>query len=756
MRLLMFAFFIGVIFAIVLTPILNLTFLIIGYFSCSLLTILLKIRFKLSIFCLMSGIFVYSVCAINQAANELPQQYENRSLLVSGQIVSLPAITKDRSHFIFRVNQVLNQKQVITYPFLVRLNWYHNTKPIQNGQVWQLIVKLKRPHGYFNPGGFNYARWLSLHNIVATGYVKNSQKNKMLKDFKRNDLQNLRQLIVNKIDQNLISYPQVGFIKALSVGDRNDITETDWQILKITGTNHLVAISGLHIGLIAGLLFFIIRWSCSYFKMVYRFASPDTVAAIVSLIGAFIYAGLAGFSLPTTRALIMLAVYLLARIFRYPLPLLSSLLIAIGIILLFNPLSLYSASFWLSFYCVGMIIYCFSLRVNKKHHRFYWLKMQLTISLAMFPISAFYFHQVSILSFIANGLAIPYFAILLPCLLMALFFLLLFPVIGKLLLIIAWFLFHVFWLFLTWLAYLPIASLTVNGMTFIVLLLCVIGYCLILLPKGFPGKWVGCCWLFLIFFPPRSHPQVGNMWVNILDVGQGLSVVVRTAHHVLIYDTGPKLSPSFNTGQSVIIPFLQYENINKISMLMISHGDNDHIGGAKSLLQSYSIKKILTSIPKKLLPYHANYCYRGQHWRWDDINFNVLFPVKNSQYADNNSSCVLKIQTKDHCILLTGDIEKKVEQWLVSHPTLLRCDILVAPHHGSKTSSSLLFLKKVQPKVVLFATGYLNRFHFPNDSVLKRYHLLGITSYNTATCGMITLRINQHHLHPECYLEQHK
>ncbi|RKZ76020.1 MAG: DNA internalization-related competence protein ComEC/Rec2 [Candidatus Parabeggiatoa sp. nov. 1] len=282
-----------------------------------------------------------------------------------------------------------------------------------------------------------------------------------------------------------------------------------------------------------------------------------------------------------------------------------------------------------------------------------------------------------------------------------------------------------------------------------------VGVAILLLPRGFPARWLGIIWLLPLFFIPPAQPNRGDVWFTLLDVGQGLAAVVRTENYVLVYDTGPKFCSGFNTGEAVVVPFLRANGIQQVDRLVISHDDNDHLGGAQSVLENLAVAEVLTSatqkikntltqIPKKGADIKVLRCQAGQHWRWDGVHFQVLHPAANSvAKKNNNRSCVLKVSTEKNAILLTGDIEKWVEYRLVrSYPTDLKADILIAPHHGSNTSSTATFLDAVQPTIALFSSGYRNHFKHPRNKVVQRYHHREIKTWNTAQTGAISFRLS--------------
>jgi len=272
------------------------------------------------------------------------------------------------------------------------------------------------------------------------------------------------------------------------------------------------------------------------------------------------------------------------------------------------------------------------------------------------------------------------------------------------------------------------------------LLLNLLGVLLLASPRGLPLKSLGIVCLLPLFFYFPARPKRGELWITVLDVGQGLSAVLETAHHVLVYDTGPRVADGFDAGRSVIDPFLQTRGIQYISMLMISHGDNDHSGGSVWLVRHMPVRQITTSIPNSLWPHSmqpVQSCSQGQQWQWDGVKFEVLWPPNNQLYQDNNSSCVLRASTGDHSVLLTGDIESPVEADLVRQKAPISAEILLAPHHGSRTSSSLPFVQRVHPRYVIMSVGYHNRYRLPASSVQQRYKMLGAQILRTDELGAI-------------------
>lgn len=283
-----------------------------------------------------------------------------------------------------------------------------------------------------------------------------------------------------------------------------------------------------------------------------------------------------------------------------------------------------------------------------------------------------------------------------------------------------------------------------------------IGFIILLLPKGIPGRLLGLVWLLPLFTYAEATPKKGEIAMTMLDVGQGLAIVLQTEHHVLLYDTGPRYL-HYDSGESVIIPFLKIKKINSIDVMMISHGDNDHIGGMDAIYQTFKIKKMLSSVPQKIKYAKADYCLAGDSWQWDGVTFTIVYPAPANLNLGNDSSCALLIDNGHKRLLLTGDIEKKAELNLLRLGHHINADVITSPHHGSKTSNTRAFLRQVRPEIVLYSVGYRNRYHFPHPSVVNRYTAMNVKQWATDQSGAIEIKIDHHHpIQVQRYREHHK
>lgn len=673
--------------------------------------------------------------------HRLPDALEGQTISVEGYISSLPEYHTHAVNFLFKAHRVAGVKRNLR----IRLSWYGQyPKELRVGDKWELIVRLKKPHSYHNPGSFDQEAWLFLRDIGATGYVYPSLHHRLIESKQYvYTIQRLRQALRDRVYQWFPHQAQTGFLTALLVGSREQFTEDQWQILRQTGTNHLMAIAGLHIGLLAGLFFWISQKIVSRMPRVcLRWPAP-TVAAGVSFIAAFWYGLLAGFPLQTQRAMIMLGIVLGSILCRKRVFSWNNLSCALLIILILNPLEVLDESFWMSFWTVFVIILS-SQGVRGASRVFnHYVRIQWVIMVGIFPLMLLFYHDISGVSFVANSLAIPWFAfIIIPGCFLGGMILPLFPSLAHFILWLILANLKLFWVVLTFLAQWPFSHGHFPFPSISVFIFVLAGVFIMLLPRGFPGRYLACfCFLPLITLKPNV-PASGEIWFDVLDVGQGLSCVVQTKNHLLVYDTGPRYGLDWDAAKHVIVPFLERKNLKFIDRVVVSHGDSDHIGGLSTLLKSIPVQQVLTSVPQQVdSGFHAvTSCFRGQHWQWDQVDFQLLSPKKNTAYEGNDSSCVLKITTGTQGILLTGDIESAREQILVQDERKdLPSTLLVAPHHGSRTSSTQAFIEAVHPRYVAYATGYRNRFHFPSVSVEKRYAENQVKGLNTAQVGDISV-----------------
>ncbi len=676
-------------------------------------------------------------------SSRLPETYVGHDLIVQGYIENIPeAVSVDSYRFIFIVERMQSDTELAwtAVSFKTRLRWYKNSPQLRAHDRWQLRVRLKAPRGLANPGGFDYERWLFSQRIDATGYVKNSSDNNRLDNDDCQHIDCWRQQLSRKL--KLGSSPEVaGLLAALAVGDKSGISHLQWDVLRSTGTAHLMAISGLHIGLIAGLSFAVTRWLWKLFQLV-QLCPATRAAAVAAILCAFVYAVLGGLSLPTQRALIMVIVFMSGYLINRSVQPWRALCISLCLILLYEPLSVLSSGFWLSFGAVGWIFYVMSGRYGSIGKFKSALRIQATLTVGLLPVLLIGFQQASFTAPLANIIAVPVVGlIVVPAVLLASMLLLVWPSAGNFLVQIAGKVMQLLGDFLTSLDVLPFGVWQHDTSSVMVTIACLASVTVLLAPVGLALRLSGLLLLSPLLLTSQPRPEAGIFWLDLLDVGQGLSAVVRTQQHTLVYDAGPKSRSGFDMGKAVVLPFLISEGIQHIDTLMISHSDNDHQGGARSLFESIRTDSILSGMPGAIGFARSSWCHRDQHWEWEDVKFDVLSPVLRTK--GNNASCVLKITARNgQRLLLTGDIETRIERQLVKEfgPSL-RANVLVAPHHGSRTSSTLRFINEVEPEIVLFPAGFANRFGFPKLDIIERYRRQGAEILITGRDGAIRVEL---------------
>lgn len=669
----------------------------------------------------------------------LPQSQIQKPISIIGVIDSIPVQKFHGKQFQFFAEKINHQK--VSTRFLIA--WYQHAPKLTIGQRWKFTVKLKPPIGSHNPGGFDYAAYLTSQGITGTGYVDAREKQQLLGVDHTYFIARFREKIQSEISRVIHDHAIAAFISALCVGLRNGLTESDWQVFQKTGTNHLVAIAGLHIGFVATLFYFITNrlWRLSQKLMLWM---PATRAAsIIALISALCYTALSGFAIPAQRASIMLFFLLIGNIVGLRLSIWCRLFFAGCIILILYPRDLFDSSFWLSFISIGILSWVLTGRLQSQHGINSHMKMQAAILIGLLPLMLLFFQQISLIAFFTNMIAIPWvgFVILPISIAACMMNLCHFIFVSKKLFWFAGVCLKPLWHFLVFSSHFSFASWHHAIISQFILLSAIIGTIFLLSPRGTPAKYIGCFGLLPLFFYHPSSLKQNDFKVTVIDVGQGLSVLVQTAHHNLLYDTGAHFPHGFDYGESVVAPYLRLQNIETINRLEISHGDNDHSGGVASIVKDFQVQSIFTSAPKLIQEFHGQHCFAGQQWTWDHVHFSTLNPKKNRPYEDNDSSCVIKISNGKTQILLTGDIQKNTEYKLVDqYGSQLKSTVLLVPHHGSKTSSSRLFLKTVSPHYAIISAGKLNRYHLPAATIVSRYAKYHIKLYNTADSGAIIVR----------------
>ncbi len=677
----------------------------------------------------------------------LPEALEGRTLVVHGSVVGLPAGDAARVRFDFLIARARQDARPIAYRGPVRLGWYRDAPRLVPGERWRLVVRLKRPRGRVNPAGFDYERWLFRRATSATGYVVSGAANRRLGASGRTGLDAWRQRLSRAIAMHLQDRPAAALIAALAVGDRSAMSREQWRVLAATGTAHLMAISGLHVGLVAGLVYFLVAriWSLTTTPLLWL-AAPRA-AAIAAVAAAAVYAALAGFALPTQRALAMIGVVMGAVVLRRRVLPATSLCLALAVVLVADPFAVVSAGFWLSFGAVAVILWGMSARVPAVGQPAWrrlvgrWARVQWLVAVGLLPFSIVLFLAFPLTAPLANLLAVPWAGLaLVPLVLAAAVLVLPFPALGALLLQAACVAADSLWWLLVRLADLELMLRPVSAPPPPALLAACLGGLLLIAPRAVPGRMLGLVGLLPLLFHPAPRPGHGDFRLTLLDVGQGLASVVQTRAHVLIYDAGPRYGTGFDAGRDVIVPYLRARGVTRVDRLIISHGNSDHSGGAAALR---SLMPTLETLSNEAAPgVRARPCRAGTRWQWDGVDFEILHPAVAGAWDGNDGSCVLKVSAPGGRALLTGDVERRAEAAMVSLARAkLRAEVLVVAHHGSRSSSSAAFLDAVRPRLALIPRGYRNRYRFPHAPVLRRLDERGVRVLDTARHGAIAVDV---------------
>ena len=667
-------------------------------------------------------------------AERLPQALEGRDLRVEFRVAGLPRPGAANLRF---------DAQILDGPLQgrrVRLGWYGGAIDLEPGSRWAATVRLKRPRGTVNPGGFDFERHALERGLAATGYVRDSPPMHRLApgggiDALRARLSAAIACAIDGCDERAGSEPRgARFVQALALGDTRALDEHDWEVLRATGVAHLIAISGLHVGLVAGFGALLMRGAHRAWPgLGLRLPLPQG-AALAALVAAGAYTALAGFALPTVRTLLMIAAALLGVLLRRAASAPQAFALSLLAMLACDPLGLLGAGFWLSFVGVAWLLWCLPRERATPAWRAL-LSAQGVITVSLSPLGVWFFGQASVVGPFANLVAVPWVSfVVVPVALAGVACELAIAGAGQPCFVAAAWLMDGLWLTLeraaAWrgaLAYLPEPT----PLAFVFALLAAFW---LLLPRGVPGKALAL-FLLLPLAWPRTQPLAeGEADILLIDVGQGLSLLVRTRGHALLYDAGPAFEGGLDQGDAAVVPALRAVGVRGLDAYVESHGHNDHAGGTGAVLRAFAPPRVFASDPQR----RAEPCLGA--WTWDAVRFEFLHPPANFPYLDNDSSCVLRVVTRGGTLLLPGDISGIVEARLVREHDL-RAEVAVVPHHGSRTSSSPAFVQAVAPRVALIGSGHGNRFGLPRADIVQRWRAAGAQVLQTADRGAIALRL---------------
>jgi competence protein ComEC len=686
-----------------------------------------------------AGYVVFVVSASQVIDTRIATEFEGDSLMVVVHIVDFPQTRGETVSFVAEVDE--NP----WVPRRVRVSWFGPDEQIGLGDVWRLELRLKRPRGTSNPGVFDHETWLFRNRIAATGYVVDSSRNQLLRAADLGSIDALRVHIVERLQRVLVEPERAAVLAAVSVGARHLVTREQWQRYARSGTSHLMAISGLHVGMVAAAGYMMTAVFSGLLRLPVNHHFVSTAIALACACG---YACISGLAVPAQRSVTMIALSAVA-ILRYrmvrPVPVIATACVALS---LMSPLATLEPGFKLSFTAVLVLVWIAQrstpdagLTGKPVHSLRLLAAVQIALLFGLIPLTVLLFGRIALLAPAVNLAAVPVFSLAtIPLTLCGLMLDGPLAPLGDHVLRLASSSLGLVERMVGMAAALPVSSVQVPQLSRAYLVVLFIALAWVILPQGWPGRSISWVALLAIALYEPSRPVPGCMRLHVLDVGQGLAIVISTQTSTLLFDTGPAFRSGGSAAESVVLPFLAAHNIDRIDQLVVSHADLDHAGGISAIRRTLPIGHVFAGedpdAPMRIRP-----CRRGARWEADGINFEFLHPVTGSRSEGNDASCVLQVAAGERRVLLTGDIESPAEDELRRSALLRPVDVVVVPHHGSSTSSGAAFVASLRPTVAVISAGFGNRWGLPDKTVESRWRAAGAEILNTAHDGAISIRI---------------
>ena len=676
---------------------------------------------------------------------QLPVAMELREATVAGRIIELPLHEERRTRFDLRVDDAPDQPDALRGR-LLRLSWYDayrgqlapgSRHHLRAGERWRLRVKLRAPRGLRNPGAFDGEKQMLLDGIAATGHVRDVETARRLAPAR--GIAAWRGTMSARITADG-ARPSSRFIAALALGDTRGLSQQDWETLRASGLTHLIAISGFHVGLV-GLALAGLAWALyGLFPGIARHCPRKVAMAGAATLGAFAYLLATGASLPTLRTVLMIAFVAGGAMLRRHAGVAQSLAVALMAVLAMDPLSVMRPGFWLSFGGVAWLAWC--LQGMRAGHVRQFLAAQGVASLGLLPLAVAFFAQASMVGPLANLVAVPWWSgVVVPLSLLGTALEMLHAGWGAPVWDLSARAFDLSWPVFDRLADSPLALIWIPQSPVWALPLALFAAFMLMLPRGLPGRWLAAPLLLPLLWPAQEVPEDGALEIVQVDVGQGLSMLVRTRHHALLYDAGPAMPDGYDAGERAVLPTLRALGVGRIDTMILSHADADHAGGRESIASALPVGHTLAP-PDAPLP-DITACIAGKGWTWDGVRFRFVHPTPGFPYLRNQSTCVLRIESPHGTVLLTGDIDDLIESRLLRMAASdLRADVVGMPHHGSGGSSSEAFVEASHARLALVSAGYANRFKHPRPKVMARWQAAGTVVENSADSGALTVRID--------------
>lgn len=684
---------------------------------------------------LLAGFALTALHASQALRSQVVAVPARHDAVLIGRVLTLPRTEPRRVVFDLQVEQ---SRMVDLVGRTVRVAWYYEASEpaplVRAGERWRLGLRLKAPRGLRNPGGTDAERHALADRLAASGYVRGDAK----RIRPGRGLQAWRERTSDAIEASVASGSS-RFVRALALGDTRGLSDEDWRTLRANGLTHLIAISGFHVGMVAGAAVLLVRGAWWLFPALARRVPARIAGALFGVSVALAYAAAAGFSIPTVRTVLMIAAVAAAHGVRRSLRVWDALALAVVAIVLVDPLALLGAGFWLSFAGAAWLAWCLPREQGAALRGL--IRAQAVASIALLPLAILFFDQASLAGPVANLVAVPLWSLVVAPLAVSGVALDAFsPTLAGAAWRLAAIAFDLAWPLFQRMGDSPLTLVWMRESHAMAALLACIGAAWLLMPRGVPGRALALVLWLPLLWPAAHRPERGEIEVTAIDVGQGLAVLVRTNSHALLYDAGPAVPDGFDAGERAVMPVLRARGVAILDRLVVSHADNDHAGGVQAVLAEAQASAILA--PEGSGIAGASPCRGGTGWDWDGVRFRVLHPPEHFPYLRNESSCVLRIEARHGTILLTGDIGDIIERRLVGHaPRDLRADVVFAAHHGSRHSSDPAFVAATQARHVIFSSGHANRFRHPADEVEARWREAGARTWTTADTGAVTIRI---------------
>lgn len=704
-----------------------------------LLVIVLPWCQRWDLVCLLAGGLLFMVHANRAIDNRLAPEYSRESMLVTVRVIDFPSAGSQSTTF---QAVALEDARIVAK---MRLSWFDPPVALRIGDVWRLQLVLRVPRDTSNPGFMDAETWMFRQRIGAIGYVAGSRLNELRGSGTGNGIERFRERFMSRLQKQAISDDSMAVLAAVVVGARHKMSTEQWERYARTGTSHLMAISGLHIGLAAMGAYGLARLILGMAFVRVNQVRLSLLAAVFAALG---YAAISGFAIPAQRAVLMLVLTTATLVALRGVPAARILALSAVAIMAVDPLSMLAPGFRLSFAAVALLFWLAQRASRHRQSLYSWpaiaaanlVAIQLFLAFGLLPITVLTFGRISLAAPFINLLAVPLFSIVtVPLALLSLILVGPLEPLGDAALRLAAASVAGLDQVIDYFARMPGSARTLPGMSSRAWAYLLLPLCWVLLPVRCPGRHVAWLGVVALLSWRSPGPPQGCLDATMLDVGQGLAVVIATGDHVLLYDTGPSYRSGSSAAERVVLPYLAYVGRRRIDRIVVSHSDLDHAGGSAAVLGALPVGEIISGDPLRTIA--TTKCTSDIGWQWGDARFSVLHPSAGSKLEGNDASCVLLVEIGERRLLLTGDIEAAVEASLVRQRVIVPVDIVAVPHHGSRTSSTAPFIRSLTPAYAIVSTGHANQWGFPKSDVTARWRDAGAAVLNTATSGAISFRL---------------